>query len=533
MIEVIYKEEKQGAAGNEGMFAIPKNIRQIGIPEEGYRIYVEDYVYTFLVRLGGMETKGEKEKGHLAVLTGDVKWQAGVTYIFVRGAIIVEKAEAAADHIDFTPEIWTKIHDEQGLYFPEQDIVGWFFAQQELSLEVTEIFKRVHLKHFGGGEKVLMLMDPAEREDAFFRYENSYLIREPGYFLFYEKNPLMQNYMLDKNQEVVPEKTEDISDDAVIAFRRIIRAKKKSGKVKNEEEEKTENLEEEEGTSVFSYAATVCLALAVLVVGVNFYQNYQTEYGIEQELTGKYTVSVTPIVETGVSIDQNGKTTTGQNRSVMGQETAEKEEEKQAGVNQTDGAESLKDTVTMEKEAVNVDKDKTEDNEEKENGIKENETQENETRENGIGESVTKEDESKGSDASESESTGLQNDDIEEKESTESGESDAVSAERKSGMAEETVEQNQIYQEESDIRKAQRKQALAEQETQNGQGNTTSSQTVSSDSAHTSYVIRPGDTLYQISIEKYGTIEAISQICELNGISPEEIIYPGQIIVLP
>ena len=47
------------------------------------------------------------------------------------------------------------------------------------------------------------------------------------------------------------------------------------------------------------------------------------------------------------------------------------------------------------------------------------------------------------------------------------------------------------------------------------------------------YVIRPGDTLYQISLNRYGTVDAMEQICALNGISANEIIYPGQVIVLP
>ena len=51
--------------------------------------------------------------------------------------------------------------------------------------------------------------------------------------------------------------------------------------------------------------------------------------------------------------------------------------------------------------------------------------------------------------------------------------------------------------------------------------------------AHETYVIRPGDTLYQISIEKYGSMDVIREICELNGITENQIIYPGQVIVLP
>ena len=46
-------------------------------------------------------------------------------------------------------------------------------------------------------------------------------------------------------------------------------------------------------------------------------------------------------------------------------------------------------------------------------------------------------------------------------------------------------------------------------------------------------MIKPGDTLYQISIMKYGTMEKVAEICQANGLAEDEIIYPGQIIVLP
>ena len=50
---------------------------------------------------------------------------------------------------------------------------------------------------------------------------------------------------------------------------------------------------------------------------------------------------------------------------------------------------------------------------------------------------------------------------------------------------------------------------------------------------HSSYVIKPGDTLYQISMEKYGSMEAIAEICELNGLSQNETIYYTYIYLLP
>ena len=81
----------------------------------------------------------------------------------------------------------------------------------------------------------------------------------------------------------------------------------------------------------------------------------------------------------------------------------------------------------------------------------------------------------------------------------------------------------QIYQQEADERKAKKRiREAAEKENSEASGK-----------VHESYVIQPGDTLFQISMEKYGNTEAISQICRLNGMSADEIIYPGQVIVLP
>ena len=51
--------------------------------------------------------------------------------------------------------------------------------------------------------------------------------------------------------------------------------------------------------------------------------------------------------------------------------------------------------------------------------------------------------------------------------------------------------------------------------------------------AYESYVIRPGDTLFKISIQRYGDMSEIEEICRLNGISEDDIIYPGQTLLLP
>ena len=428
MIEVIYKDEKQEVYDVETGWNLPKNIRQIGLAGENYRIYIEDYVYTFLHRAAQAKCQQEEDSGILAVFLGENRWQSGTGYTFIRGALLADAGEITEEHIEITQNMWQKIHEEQEKYFEGQEIVGWFLARQSLPMMVSELIGKVHRNQFGG-EKILMLMDTAEQEEAFFRYENNFLVRQSGYYIYYEKNTQMQNYMLEKNPEIQEESQETVQDDAVRAFRSLIQKKKK------EEPEETE-----EKTSVFSYAATACIVLALAVVGVRFYRNYQVGQNIEGETR---TASADIMQET--EITQIPAASVQQVTPTSWAELTE----------------SPKITPTAEPTLIPT---------------------------------VT------------------------------------ISA-----------EEAQIYKEESDTRKAQRriqqkKQNEVESTGQYNSGQASSdqdSETTSAMQTRGSYTIRPGDTLYQISIENYGTMDKVADICRANGISENEIIYPGQIIVLP
>ena len=428
MIEVIYKDEKQEVNDGETVWNLPKNIRQIGLAGENYRIYIEDYVYTFLHRAAQAKCQQEEDSGILAVFLGENRWQSGTGYTFIRGALLADAGEITEEHIEITQNMWQKIHEEQEKYFEGQEIVGWFLARQSLPMVVSELIGKVHRNQFGG-EKILMLMDTAEQEEAFFRYENNFLMRQSGYYIYYEKNTQMQNYMLEKNPEIQEESQETVQDDAVRAFRSLIQKKKK------EEPEETE-----EKTSVFSYAATACIVLALAVVGVRFYRNYQVGQNIEGETR---TASADIMQET--EITQIPAASVQQVTPTSWAELTE----------------SPKITPTAEPTLIPT---------------------------------VT------------------------------------ISA-----------EEAQIYKEESDTRKAQRRiqQKKQNEEESTGQDNSgqassdQDSETTSAMQTRGSYTIRPGDTLYQISIENYGTMDKVADICRANGISENEIIYPGQIIVLP
>ena len=232
---------------------------------------------------------------------------------------MVEDMEAASDHIDFSEKIWAKIQEDQAKYFPGQEITGWFFSRPQMYMETDELLTRIHLRYFGG-EKVLMLMEPAEKEEAFFFFENGLMVRQRGYYIYYEKNPLMQEYMIEKNKDFAPEFTENVSDEAVVSFRKIIRNKKTKKAEKTEEKPQ----EEMERTSVFSYAATACLVLAVLAVGAGFYRNYG---GLPVQPEDDYAVTVmSGKTEEDASEEKQAENDTNQIQDVSKQEKSPEEQ---------------------------------------------------------------------------------------------------------------------------------------------------------------------------------------------------------------
>ncbi len=257
MIEIVYKEEKKEAVGNEGFFRIPKNIRQIGEISAAHKIYMEDYAHTFLARIAE-QWSGAK----IGLLLGKTNWIENVTYIFIKSALQIENMEVSPEHIAFTDEIWQQAEEKIDKYFPEQEIVGWFFILQECSMELTDVLYRTHLNYFGGNDKLLYMMEPLEREEAFFQYENSCMSRQKGFYIYYDKNKPMQEYMIEMSKNIPIEDKDIVKDKAVQDFRKII-----SGKPDRQESKK--------GGFSLLHAIGACVAVGAIAVGITYLNNYK------------------------------------------------------------------------------------------------------------------------------------------------------------------------------------------------------------------------------------------------------------------
>lgn len=183
MIEIVYEKEKQKPEGNEEFFRIPNNIRQIGEVGGIQKIYIEDYAYTYLCRIAS-ENSG---RGISAILLGQSNWRDGTSYLFIKSAIVLTDMEINEEHLVFTQEIWNHVYEKNKEYFQEQEIVGWFLSIPGCSMEINQIICQTHLNHFGGNDKILFVMEPLEKEEAFYRYEDGKMIRQTGFYVYYEK----------------------------------------------------------------------------------------------------------------------------------------------------------------------------------------------------------------------------------------------------------------------------------------------------------------------------------------------------------
>ncbi len=278
MIEIIYdknKDAKDNIADKDtkeekdsgGILKLPKNIRQIGSPAGSRRIYIEDYVVTYLnyiSRPGSTHARG-------AILLGESKHSEIGDVLFISGAVAAQNLEFDMDESEFTQEAWTEIYDQVKEFFPELSVVGWFLSRMGFSTAVNEKIEKMHVDNFPGKDKVLYITDSLENEEAFYVYERGQMIKQKGYFIYYAKNEAMQEYIVkQKGGESGEEDTEIQRKDEELI---------KSYRDKNN---RTKGVKSE-GISL-AYVASSFVVLAMLAMGITVISNYDRMKEMEESI---------------------------------------------------------------------------------------------------------------------------------------------------------------------------------------------------------------------------------------------------------
>ncbi len=230
MIEVIEtKKETKELTWRE----LPKNVRQIGENTERGKIYIEDYVVTYLNKLA----RPEQVYARGAILFGNTYNTEEGPVVFISGAVEAGNIELDMDETVFNEMIWFDLMEKGRKYFPDQEVAGWFLSRMGFSVEMNQKIVNTHLKNFSDNHKVLYMIDSLEKEDAMYLCENRQMKRQKGYYIYYEKNSAMQDYMLEGENRTEKKSEEhmlksDIRRDkkVVNTYRRMSRYRRENKK---------------------------------------------------------------------------------------------------------------------------------------------------------------------------------------------------------------------------------------------------------------------------------------------------------------
>lgn len=306
MIEIIYDKDKENNSidaeyeskdklkDNTLGVKLPKNIRQVGTPSGNKRIYIEDYVVTYLnyiSRPGSTHARG-------AVLLGEVKKMEIGDVVFVSGAVDAQNIEFDMDESTFTQEAWSNIYDQVKEFFPDLSVVGWFLSRMGFSTAINDKIEKMHVENFPGKDKVLYIIDSLENEDAFYMYEKGQLVKQRGYIIYYAKNECMQNYIVKQKNGLADELDSEIK-------------RKDEELIKNYRDKNNRTQGTKTGGMNLIYIASSFAVLVLLAMGITIVSNYDKMKDMEisinrLELTAEQD---TQSIETKEVIAANSNTT--------------------------------------------------------------------------------------------------------------------------------------------------------------------------------------------------------------------------------
>ena len=240
----------------------PKNVRQVGDVDVAHKIYVEDYVITYTKGIGEELREKSDSRGRAAVLLGRKNITDKDVETYINGMAVIEKFELAGESV-FSNDIWSSIYDAIKTYYEDEDIVGWLYIGENIDAAKDDRLIKVHSGNFNGKNLIFMYYDIDEKEELFFDFMNNSFLKRKGFYIYYQKNDTMHNYMVAMNGQNGNEKE---CDDRVVKDVRSILSKR-------QEKYETKKMMK----SV--YAASMLVAAVALLVGTTVIYNYNTGQG--------------------------------------------------------------------------------------------------------------------------------------------------------------------------------------------------------------------------------------------------------------
>lgn len=269
MIEIIREDHWNRAAEKR---SLPKNVKQIGTPDAGDRIYIENDAYQ------KMHTYEKNVERMVYVLMGHFDNFCGCDCTFVEDAVEVREIDFQGNLPVWTDESWKYLYRRLRPEHEDMVIVGWAIDICGQMPGMSAQLEHIHQNYFGGKQQVLLLLDSLEHEEVFFGNRNGYLKRKMGFYICYNK-------MFHTEEWFAPHKVSDGNAETV------------SYNMNEEELRRQEsyraylNQRREEGRSSYerpphrsSFGMTFLLVLVIAALGYSTFINQQKTNEMEQVL---------------------------------------------------------------------------------------------------------------------------------------------------------------------------------------------------------------------------------------------------------
>lgn len=446
---------------------LPKNIRQIGERDAIVKLYVEDYVNTYLRRLypaGGQDLR-------VGLLLGSVEMNDGTPYIFIDGAMEMEDVTEQGQKVVFSELAWKKAYQSVEQLFPKRSVLGWFLCGAPGNDLSPLNYWKQHVQYFQGPNKLMYLSSGVEGDESVYITSEDGFYKLCGYSIYYERNQMMQDYMVLRKDV---RRIESGSDEKVIQEFR-----KRMDEHKDEVTDRHQTL---------GLLRGMCMAMSIVILagGIVMFNNYERM----QEMESVIASAIPERVES----------------ALMGKDNAAVKDkpESHVVVEEADGG-VYPTTAAVTKETMSETQPGSQNGGEDQNG--------------GDGQAA-------GS-GQKSENTQAGGDVQSSGNGQNSGGSQNGESSQNSGNGQDGGNSQESAQTQGGNKGASKEEGSGSQSSSGGASQAAAGGT------QRIHVVQDGETLYGICISEYHDVNKLKEICELNGLEDENKIVSGQKLLLP
>ncbi len=446
---------------------LPKNIRQIGERDAIVKLYVEDYVNTYLRRLypaGGQDLR-------VGLLLGSVEMNDGTPYIFIDGAMEMEDVTEQGQKVVFSELAWKKAYQSVEQLFPKRSVLGWFLCGAPGNDLSPLNYWKQHVQYFQGPNKLMYLSSGVEGDESVYITSEDGFYKLCGYSIYYERNQMMQDYMVLRKDV---RRIESGSDEKVIQEFR-----KRMDEHKDEVTDRHQTL---------GLLRGMCMAMSIVILagGIVMFNNYERM----QEMESVIASAIPERVESALMGKDNA--------------VAKDKPESHVVVEEADGG-VYPTTAAVTKETMSETQPGSQNGGEDQNG--------------GDGQAA-------GS-GQKSENTQAGGDVQSSGNGQNSGGGQNGESSQNSGNGQDGGNSQESAQTQGGNKGASKEEGAGSQSSSGG-----ASQAAAGGTQRV-HVVQDGETLYGICISEYHDVNKLKEICELNGLEDENKIVSGQKLLLP